>query len=230
MNIDPLEVKKFDEMAPNWWDKNGECKPLHDLNPVRLGFIQSCCSLSSQKILDIGCGGGILTEAMSFFSPFVFGIDQAEKALAVATSHAQGLKQPPTYEQATAESYATQFPGQFDVITCMEMLEHVPDPRSILDACAKLLKPAGHLFLSTLNRTPKAFLGAIVGAEYLLKLLPKGTHDYERFIKPSELSEWARQVGLTPKRIKGVSYRILSKSFMLSDDVSINYFMHLQKD
>ncbi len=228
-NIDPNEVQKFDEMAIDWWDKTGPCKPLHDLNPHRLAFIQSHCALSNAHIVDIGCGGGILTEALSHFSPHVIGLDQSEKALGVAKDHAKELKTPPTYELSTAEAFALQHPARFDVITCMEMLEHVPCPLSIIKACSTLLKPGGSLFFSTINRNPKAYLFAIIGAEYVMKMLPRGTHDYERFIRPSELASWSHDAGLQLKAMKGLSYNILSKQFSLSSDVSVNYLMHLQK-
>ncbi|MBS0286036.1 MAG: bifunctional 2-polyprenyl-6-hydroxyphenol methylase/3-demethylubiquinol 3-O-methyltransferase UbiG [Proteobacteria bacterium] len=216
-------------MAVDWWDKSGPCKPLHDLNPLRLAFIQTHCSLSQSHVLDIGCGGGILTEALCQFGPSVWGVDQSEKALNIAKDHAKMLKNPPHYELTTAETLAKQYPHSFDVITCMEMLEHVPDPLSVIEACANLLKPGGHLFLSTINRTPKAFLFAIVGAEYVMKLLPKGTHEYERFIRPSELAAWCTQKQLTLKHIKGISYHVFNQSYSLSQDVSVNYLMHLEK-
>ncbi|MBS0290069.1 MAG: bifunctional 2-polyprenyl-6-hydroxyphenol methylase/3-demethylubiquinol 3-O-methyltransferase UbiG [Proteobacteria bacterium] len=231
MNIDPLEIQKFDEMATDWWDKSGPCKPLHDLNPIRLDFILSHCSIAKgTQVLDIGCGGGILTEALSQFSTSVWGLDQSEKALEVAKNHAQTLSHPPRYEQSTAEAFAKIHPGNFDLITCMELLEHVPDPLSIINACGALLKPGGQLFFSTLNRTPKSFLFAIVGAEYLLKLLPRGTHTYERFIRPSELAQWSRSRGLSLKHIKGISYNLFSKAYYLSHDVSVNYLMHFEKE
>ena len=228
-NIDPIEVQKFDEMAIYWWDKSGPCKPLHDLNPLRLAFIQNHCALANAAVLDIGCGGGILTEALSQFSPHVVGLDQSAKALEVAKEHAKTLNNPPQYELSTAEDFAAKQPNSFDVITCMEMLEHVPDPISIINACHHLLKPGGNLFFSTINRNPKAFLVAIIGAEYVMKLLPRGTHNYERFIKPSELASWTKESGFELKAMKGINYNILSKSFSLSPDVSVNYLMHLQK-
>lgn len=232
MNVDPLEIAKFDDMAAYWWDPTGPCKPLHEINPLRLSFIQSRTNLQHKSILDLGCGGGILTEALSNFSAKVTGLDQSTEVLAVARAHAidVGLTHPPTYIGATAEHFATQHPGQFDVITCMEMLEHVPSPISVLEACYTLLKPGGDLFLSTLNRTPKAFLFAIIGAEYVLRMLPKGTHDYDQFIRPSELSQWAASQNLRLQSMKGISFHVLTRRFSLSNDVSVNYMMHLQKD
>lgn len=228
-NVDPNEIKKFDAMADKWWDKEGECKPLHDLNPIRLEFIQSCCPLSDRAILDVGCGGGILTEALSRFSHFVTGIDQSAKALDVAREHARSLPQPPTYEFSSVEDFAKKHAGTFDIITCMELLEHVPSPPALLQACSTLLKPEGHLIVSTLNRTPKAFLHAIIGAEYVLRMLPKGTHEYQKFILPSELFQWANSNNLHLKKMRGLSYRLLAKSYYLSDDVSVNYIAHYQK-
>jgi len=232
MNVDQVEVQKFEDMSAYWWDKQGPCKPLHDLNPLRLQFIQERTPLYHRVILDIGCGGGILTEALSAFSNKVTGLDQSPGVLQAARAHAveAGLTQPPTYVQACAEDYAKQYPGQFDVITCMELLEHVPSPISILKACFDLLRPGGSLFLSTLNRTPKSFLHAIIGAEYVLKMLPKGTHDYNHFIRPSELNQWAMSEQLHLQSMKGLSFNILTRTFYLSDDVSVNYLMHLQKD
>jgi 2-polyprenyl-6-hydroxyphenyl methylase / 3-demethylubiquinone-9 3-methyltransferase len=227
-NIDANEVHKFDEIAKDWWDLNGPMKPLHDLNPLRLEFIQTGCLLNNQNMLDVGCGGGILTEALSQFGKVV-GIDQAQKAIKVATEHAKTLTSPPRYEIATVEEFAAQYPGQFDVITCMELLEHVPSPYSVIASCATLLKPGGALFLSTLNRTPKAFLYAIVGAEYVLKMLPKGTHDYQRFLRPSEINEWAQKHDLSVKQIKGIRYHPFTKNYSLVDDVSVNFLMHFRK-
>lgn len=232
MNVNQAEVDKFEDMAAYWWDLEGPCKPLHQLNPVRLQFIQERARLHHCTILDIGCGGGILTEALSQFSSKVTGLDQSPGVLQAARAHAieSGLTQPPTYIEATAEAYAQNYPGQFDVITCMELLEHVPSPLSILKACFLLLRPGGSLFLSTLNRTPKAFLHAIIGAEYLLKMLPKGTHDYSHFIRPSELNRWAMSEQLQLQSMKGISFNLLTRRFYLSDDVSVNYLMHLQKE
>lgn len=231
LNIDTDEVQKFDNMAADWWDPQGPCKPLHQLNPVRLHFIQTQCNLHEKTILDVGCGGGILTEALSRFSAQVIGLDQSEQALKIAQAHAQaeGLHPAPQYIHATAEAYAEQHPQRFSVITCMELLEHVPDPASLLKALDTLLKPEGDLFISTLNRTPKAFLQAIIGAEYCLRLLPIGTHDYHRFIKPSEIAEWIKNGDLTIQAIRGMKYHVLTKTFSLSRNVDVNYVMHLKK-
>ncbi len=230
MNVDQEEVQKFDAMATNWWDLDGPCKPLHDLNPIRLEFIQSCCDLKDKVLLDIGCGGGILTESLSAFSKEVTGIDQSAQALKAAIEHGIQLDNPPQYVLSTAEDYANKHPQAHDVIVCLEMLEHVPDPSSIIAACQKLLKPGGHLFFSTLNRTPKAFLQAIIGAEYLLRLLPRGTHDYDKFIRPSELANWARPYGFKLQCVKGIEYHLFSKRYTLSEDVSVNYLMHFIKE
>ena len=232
MNVDFQEVKKFDDMAKHWWDPKGPCQPLHLLNPVRLAFIQNHCTLALKSVVDVGCGGGILTEALSTFASHVVGLDQSEQALAVATSHAEEMqfKNPPLYECMTVEDYASKMASSFDVLTCMELLEHVPDPSSVIKACATLVKPGGDLFFSTLNRTPKAFLLAIVGAEYVLNMLPKGTHRYDRFIKPSELASWAEEYGLVVKHIRGLHYDPFKKSFNLSADVSVNYLIHFQKE
>lgn len=228
-NVDFEEVKKFDEMAQQWWDPKGPCQPLHLLNPVRLAFIQTCCSLGQKTVVDVGCGGGILTETLSTFAKTVVGLDQSNQALAVAKAHAATLKTPPQYNCTTVETYAAEHPEAFDVLTCLELIEHVPDPLTTLKACAKLVRPGGDLFFSTLNRTPKAFLFAILGAEYILNMLPKGTHRYDRFIRPSELSHWASLCGLEIKHIKGLTYHPFKKSFSLSTDVSVNYLVHCQK-
>lgn len=229
-NVDFQEVKKFNDMAKVWWDPHGPCQPLHLLNPIRLAFIQSYCSLPEKSVIDVGCGGGILTEALSTFAGRVVGLDQATESLAIAKHHAQGLKNPPSYEFTTVESYSTQHSESFDILTCLELLEHVPDPLSVMKACAALVKPGGDLFFSTLNRTPKAFLFGIIGAEYILNMLPKGTHQYEKFIRPSELAEWASQAGLSVKHIKGLKYDPFKKTFELSSDVSVNYLIHCVKE
>jgi len=232
MNVDQAEINKFSDLAAYWWDLNGPCKPLHEINPLRLQFIQAHSNLAHQSILDLGCGGGILTEALSHFSAKVTGLDQSSEVLMAARAHAAevGLSNPPHYVESTAEDYAKDNAAQFDVITCMEMLEHVPSPTSVLKACSELLKPGGSLFLSTLNRTMKSFMFAIVGAEYVLNMLPKGTHDYDQFIRPSELSSWATSQGFRLKSMKGISYNVFTRSFSLSNDVSVNYLMHFQKD
>lgn len=228
-NVDFEEIKKFDEMANHWWDPKGPCQPLHQLNPVRLAFIQSCCALSQKAVIDIGCGGGILTEALSTFSKRVVGIDQSKQALAVANEHAATRNLRPEYYCTTVEKYAENNSGEFDILTCLELLEHVPDPLETVKACAALVRPGGDLFFSTLNRTPKAFLLAIVGAEYVLNMLPKGTHRYDRFIRPSELAQWANISGLEVKHITGLDYQPFKKAFALSSDVSVNYLIHCQK-
>lgn len=229
-NISPDEVKKFDDMAAHWWDLNGPCKPLHQLNPVRLHFIQNCVRLNHQKVLDVGCGGGILTESLSQWGANVIGIDASQKAIDVAKIHASALTPKPEYACIIAEDYAKAHPAQFDILTCMELIEHVPSPLSLLQALSDLLKPGGHLFMSTLNRTAKSFLMAIVGAEYVLRLLPKGTHEYEKFIRPSELVNWAKRFNLNCETLKGVSYKPLQKAFELSNDLDVNYLIHFTKE
>ena len=226
MNVDPSEVAKFDALAASWWDLEGESKPLHDINPIRLGFIQQHCTLDNKQAIDIGCGGGILTEALAKAGANTSGVDMGEMALNVAKLHALEAELTIDYLQLTAEQQAQNAAEQYDVVTCMEMLEHVPDPISVIQACADLVKPGGDLFFSTLNRHPKAYLLAVLGAEYVMKMLPKGTHDYARFIKPSEMARWCRQAGLQVNDIKGLSYNPLNKDFHLSDDVKVNYLLH----
>lgn len=225
-NIDPTEVAKFDALASNWWDLEGESKPLHDLNPHRLAFIKAQCELSNRHIIDVGCGGGILTEALAREKAITTGIDMGEMALNVAKLHALEAELTIHYQHITAEEIAKQSPEQYDVVTCMEMLEHVPDPFSVVQACSDLVKPGGDLFFSTLNRHPKAYILAVLGAEYVMNMLPKGTHDYQRFIKPSEMAKWCRQAGLNVRLLKGLSYNPIHKKFALSDDVKVNYLMH----
>lgn len=227
-NIDLNEINKFSELAAAWWDPAGQCKPLHDINPLRLSFITQHCSLTGKKILDIGCGGGILTESLAQYSAQVTGIDMSEAALNAARQHAAANQLGIDYQLTTAEAHATAHPQQYDVVTCMELLEHVPDPVSVIQACRQLVKPGGPVFLSTLNRTPKAFLWAIVGAEYLLKMLPAGTHEYAKFIKPAELAAWLRQHQLTLTALQGLSYNPLTKCYALSEDVSVNYLVYAQ--
>jgi len=228
-NVDPSEVAKFDALAASWWDLNGESKPLHDINPIRLDFIQQHCALDNTQAIDVGCGGGILTEALAKAGANTAGVDMGEMALNVAKLHALEAELSIDYLHLTAEQQAQKAAGQYDVVTCMEMLEHVPDPISVIQACADLVKPGGDLFFSTLNRHPKAYLLAILGAEYVMKMLPKGTHDYARFIKPSEMARWCRQAGLQVNDIKGISYNPFNKDFHLSDDVKVNYLMHCKR-
>ncbi|MCW8857414.1 MAG: bifunctional 2-polyprenyl-6-hydroxyphenol methylase/3-demethylubiquinol 3-O-methyltransferase UbiG [Kangiella sp.] len=230
-NVDQHEINKFEQMASRWWDKEGDFKPLHDINPLRLQFIlDNANGLQGKKVLDIGCGGGILTEAMAKEGAQATGIDMGEMPLEVAKLHMleSGLKI--DYQKITAEEFAEQHAGQFDVVTCLEMLEHVPDPSSIIKACRKLVKPDGHVFFSTINRNPKSFLFAIVGAEYLLQMLPKGTHDFKKFIRPSELEAWSRPAGLPFQSIIGMHYNPLTKKYWLSDNVDVNYLVHTQPE
>lgn len=222
-NVDPNEIAKFAERASDWWDTHGKFKTLHDINPLRLQFIQEHSQLAGKTIVDIGCGGGILTEALAKTGATVTGIDLERHALAAARKHAEISKLNITYLEQSAEKLAEQHPQQFDIVVCMELLEHVPNPKSIVNACAKLVKPGGKVFLSTLNRTPKSYLFAIIGAEYVMQLLPRGTHDYERFIKPSELDEWARRADLTLQAMRGIVYNPVNKTYKLSPDVAVNY-------
>jgi len=225
-NVDPSELDKFSALASRWWDPESEFKPLHAINPLRLGWmLEYVGSLQGKKVLDVGCGGGILAESMARQGAQVTGIDLAEKPLAVARLHGLESGVPVAYQLISVEDLAQQMPGHFDIITCMEMLEHVPDPASIVRACAQLVKPGGHVFFSTLNRNPKSFLFAIVGAEYLLRLLPRGTHQYEGFIKPSELAAAARLAGLDVQAVRGLSYAPLTRHYHLSRDTSVNYLM-----
>lgn len=230
INIDPAEVAKFDQAAARWWDLEGEFKPLHEINPLRLRFIEERTPLRGKRVVDVGCGGGILTESLRLQGAEVVGIDVGEGPLKVAKLHLfeSGLKI--DYRHCTAEQLAASEPGSFDVVTCMEMLEHVPDPASVISACATLVKPGGQLFFSTINRNPKAYLLAVVGAEYLLKMLPKGTHDYSKFIKPSELDRWLRAADLRLSELKGITYHALTQRFSLSSDIDVNYLVHAQKE
>ena len=225
MNADPSEIQKFDELAQRWWDPDAEFRPLHEINPLRLNWIVQHAALAGKQVLDIGCGGGILAEAMAREGAMVTGIDLSEKVLRVAELH--GLESGVTvrYEQIAAEDMAQREPASFDMVTCMEMLEHVPDPAAIVAACAALVKPGGRVFLSTLNRNPKSFLFAIVGAEYLLRMLPKGTHDWTKFITPADLSRFARAAGLSVDAMAGLAYNPLTGKYSLSDDTSVNYLM-----
>ncbi|MFW5449985.1 MAG: bifunctional 2-polyprenyl-6-hydroxyphenol methylase/3-demethylubiquinol 3-O-methyltransferase UbiG [Methylophagaceae bacterium] len=228
-NVDPAEVAKFEALASSWWDPEGESKPLHQLNPLRLSYIQERCELNNKHIIDVGCGGGILSEALAKSGAHVTGIDMGKMPLDIATLHAIDAELTIDYQQITAEEKAQQSAGQYDVVTCMEMLEHVPDPVSVINACAQLVKPGGDLFFSTLNRHPKAYLVAVLGAEYIMNMLPKGTHDYQRFIRPSEMASWCRQSGLNVIDITGMTYNPLNKTFKLTDDVKVNYLMHCRR-
>ena len=226
LNADESELQKFGDLAHKWWDKNSEFKPLHEINPLRLNWIDKLTSLKGRKVLDVGCGGGILSESMYFKGAEVTGIDLGEKALNVAKLHQLESGAKVNYQYISVEKLAEEQPASFDVVTCMEMLEHVPDPAAIVAACAKLVKPGGSVFFSTINRHPKSYLFAVIGAEYLLNMLPKGTHDYAKFIKPSELSTWARQADLNMAGMRGMSYNPITKYYSLGDDVSVNYMMH----
>ena len=232
-NVDSQEIAKFEAIANRWWDVNSEFKPLHEINPLRLDFIDSIAGLAEKRVLDVGCGGGILSESMAVRGAKVVGIDMGETPLAVAKLHSLESGVHVDYLQLSAEGLAEKLgetpDQQFDIITCLEMLEHVPDPASVIQACAKMLRPGGDLFLSTINRNPKAYLFAIVGAEYVLNLLPRGTHDYAKFIRPSELAGWVRAAGLQVKQTTGMSYNPLSKRYKLGDDVDVNYLMHTHK-
>jgi len=229
-NIDPQEIAKFEELASRWWDRESEFKPLHDINPLRVDFIDRIASLNGKTVLDVGCGGGILSEAMAHRGADVSGIDMGEAPLKVAKLHGLESGVNVSYRQVTVEQLATEQPQSFDIVTCMEMMEHVPDPSSIVDACSQLVKPGGYVFFSTLNRNPKSYMMAIVGAEHLLKLVPKGTHDFNKFIRPSELANWIRQSGLQSEKITGLTYNPLTKIYKLNDrDVDVNYMVATRK-
>ena len=225
MNADPLELQKFSDLAHRWWDPTSEFRPLHEINPLRLEWINARVPLAGKNVIDIGCGGGILSESMARKGATVTGIDLSEKALKVADLHSLESGVAVRYKLIAAEEMAAQEPGQFDVVTCMEMLEHVPDPGAIVRAAATLVKPGGHVFFSTLNRNPKAYLFAILGAEYLLRMLPKGTHDYDKFITPAELSQFIRSAGLELQGFKGMGYNPLTKIYSLNADTSVNYLV-----
>ncbi len=229
-NVDPAELAKFSDLAHRWWDTESEFRPLHQINPLRLGWITERAPIAGRRVLDVGCGGGILADAMARQGAQVLGIDLATKALKVAQLHAlEAQTQGVQYREVSAEALAAEQPGSFDVVTCMEMLEHVPDPSSVVRACATLVKPGGHVFFSTLNRNPKSFLFAIVGAEYVLKLLPRGTHEYAKFIRPSELAAYARAANLVLEGSRGLEYNPLTRRYWLSDDTSVNYMLAMRK-
>ena len=229
MNVDQSEIAKFSALAHRWWDPNSEFKPLHAINPLRLNWIKSFVDLNGKRVLDVGCGGGILAESIAQSGANTCGIDLSEKALKVAELHALEVGANLQYRAISAEALADEEPEQYDVVTCMEMLEHVPDPLSVVRACAKLCKPGGTLFFSTLNRSPKSYLFAIIGAEYILRLLPKGTHEYTKFIKPSELVAFTRQAGLEMIGIKGMSYNPFTQVYSLGEDVDVNYMIAVYK-
>jgi 2-polyprenyl-6-hydroxyphenyl methylase/3-demethylubiquinone-9 3-methyltransferase len=225
MNVDPAELAKFSELASRWWDPHGAFRPLHDINPLRLEWIDQRAGLAGKTVLDVGCGGGILAEAMAARGARVTGIDLSENSLRVAELHRLESGADVTYESASAEAFAAHHPGEFDVVTCMELLEHVPEPASVVAACARLARPGGQVFFSTINRNPKSYLFAVVGAEYLLRLLPRGTHDYLRFIKPSELARFAREAGLRAEEVLGMTYNPLSRRYRLGPDTDVNYLL-----
>lgn len=224
-NVNPAEVEKFDAAAYRWWDPEGEFRPLHEMNPLRLDYIEQRAGLTGRRVVDVGCGGGLLAEGMAARGAQVLGIDMAPTALEVARLHALESNVELEYRQETVENLAAEQAGTYDLVTCLEMLEHVPDPASVVAACARLVKPGGHVVFSTINRHPKAYLLAILGAEYLLRMLPKGTHDYAQFIRPSELAGWARQAGLVLDDLSGIRYNPLTRVFSLTRDVDVNYIV-----
>ena len=222
-NVDTAEIHKFEALASRWWDPNSEFKPLHDINPLRLDYIDQRAPLAGCRVIDVGCGGGLLSEGMAARSAQVTGIDMGEAPLTVARLHQHESGVEVDYQRITAEQMATQHPGAFDTVTCLEMLEHVPDPASVIQACADLVRPGGDVFFSTINRNPKSYTFAIVGAEYLLRMLPRGTHDYRKFIRPSEMERWARATGLRLQNLTGMTYHPLTGEYRLGNDVDVNY-------
>ena len=230
INVDPNEVAKFEQLASRWWDRNSEFKPLHDINPLRANWIDKLAPVAEQKILDVGCGGGILCEAMAQRGAEVTGIDMGEAPLAVGKLHKFESGVEVDYQKSTAEDFAQSHPEQFDIVTCLEMLEHVPDPGSVVRACAAMTKPGGTLFFSTINRNPKAYLLAIIGVEYVLRMLPKGTHEYGKFIRPAELGQWIREAGLKLDQMTGLTYNPITKTYRLTEtDVDVNYMICARK-
>lgn len=228
-NVDAGEIAKFDALASRWWDPEGEFRPLHEINPLRLGYIRQRANLNDARVIDIGCGGGILAESMFAAGAKVTGIDMAEKPLSVAKLHQAESGAEIDYRHATAERMAAEKAGQFDVVTCLEMLEHVPAPLQVIKSCRDLVRPGGDVFFSTINRNPKAFMLAIVGAEYVLRMLPAGTHEYAKFIKPSELEAWARETGLQLQGSIGMHYNPLNRQYSLGGDLDVNYLMHFRR-
>jgi 2-polyprenyl-6-hydroxyphenyl methylase/3-demethylubiquinone-9 3-methyltransferase len=230
MNVDPSEVAKFEALASRWWDRNSEFKPLHDINPLRANWIDKLAPVAEQKVLDVGCGGGILCEAMAQRGAHVTGIDMGEAPLAVGELHKLESGVEVDYQKSTAEDFAQSHSEEFDVVTCLEMLEHVPDPSSVVRACAAMTKPGGTLFFSTINRNPKAYLLAIIGVEYVLRMLPKGTHEYGKFIRPAELGQWIREAGLELDQMTGLTYNPITKTYRLTEtDVDVNYMICARK-
>lgn len=230
-NVDPAEIARFEQLAARWWDRESEFRPLHEINPLRANWIDERAPVAGRRILDVGCGGGILAEALARRGAEVTGIDLGEAPLAVARLHAIESGVAVTYRHIAVERLAAEAPEQFDTVTCLEMLEHVPDPAAVVAACARLVRPGGHLFFSTINRNPKSFALAIVGAEYVLRLLPRGTHTYERFIRPSELAAWCRAAGLEVHDLTGLRYNPLTRSYRLHPgDVSVNYLLHASRE
>ncbi|ADL55330.1 bifunctional 2-polyprenyl-6-hydroxyphenol methylase/3-demethylubiquinol 3-O-methyltransferase UbiG [Gallionella capsiferriformans] len=229
-NADPVEIEKFSQVAHKWWDPLSEFKPLHEINPLRLNYINRHASLAGKSVLDVGCGGGILSESMAALNANVTGIDLSDKALQVAKLHLLESGRQVTYRKIAVEDMAAECPDTFDIVTCMEMLEHVPDPDSVIASCAKLVKPGGWVFFSTLNRNPKSYLLAILGAEYVLNMLPRGTHDYAKFLKPSELAQSCRNANLTVSDLSGMSYNPFSKIYSLGTDTSVNYLIACRRD
>jgi 2-polyprenyl-6-hydroxyphenyl methylase/3-demethylubiquinone-9 3-methyltransferase len=229
-NVDPAELAKFSELAHRWWDPQSEFRALHEINPLRLAWIERHCALAGKTVLDVGCGGGILAEAMARLGARVTGIDLAEKPLKVAQLHLLESGLPVEYLLCSAEELAQERAGRFDVVTCMELLEHVPEPASTVAACARLLRPGGRVVFATINRNPKSYLFAVIGAEYVLRLLPRGTHDYARFVKPSELARWCRAAGLRTGEMRGMSYNPLAKKYSLGADCDVNYLLLCDKD
>jgi len=229
-NADPVEIEKFSQLAHKWWDPQSEFKPLHEINPLRLNYIDRLANLTGKTVLDVGCGGGILSESMAGLQANVTGIDLSDKALQVAKLHLLESGKQVNYRKIAVENMAAEQPAQFDIVTCMEMLEHVPDPASVITACAQLVKPGGWVFLSTLNRKPKAYLLAVIGAEYVMNMLPRGTHDYVKFIKPSELAQSCRNAGLNLTDLTGMSYNPISKIYSLGKDTDVNYMVACRRD
>ncbi len=229
VNVDPAEIAKFEALAHRWWDRQGDMKALHDINPLRANFIDGIAKVAGKALIDVGCGAGILTEAMAQRGAKACGIDMGNEPLEVARLHLHESNLDIDYQQSTAEGYASAHAGRFDVVTCMEMLEHVPDPAAVIQACADLCKPGGDVFFSTINRSPKSYLMAVLGAEYLLKLVPKGTHSYEKMIRPSELASWSRSAQLQLKEMAGLEYNPMTKDYKLTDNTDVNYMIHLKK-